>query len=136
LEDALEPSFATITPCPELECVGFAETLPIKFFAVGLVRAEGIRLAPYERLVRPDKPAGLADGENPLMTLQLAALPTSPPGEATLEVPTLRAEPAALAMKDLRRSASGACPAAVFRHRAKSIGVVTLAILSAFRADT
>lgn len=68
----------------------------IRFVATGLVLSAGMLLAQYERLVRTDNAAGLADAENPVVTLQLASLATSPPSEATLVVPTLRAEPAAL----------------------------------------
>jgi hypothetical protein len=69
---------------------------PIRFVAIGLVLSAGMLLAQYELLVRADNSAGLADAENPVMTLQLASLEPSQSSEKVMAVPTLRAEPAAL----------------------------------------
>ena len=76
---------------------------PIRFVAIGLVLSAGMLLAQYELLVRPDNSVGLADAENPVMTLQLASLEPSLPSEAAMAVPTLKAEPAVLEVETSRR---------------------------------
>lgn len=69
---------------------------PIGFVAIGLVLSAGMLLAQYEVLVRPDNTVELADAENPVMTLRLASLEATPPSEADMAVPALKAEPAVL----------------------------------------
>ena len=76
---------------------------PIRFVAIGLVLSAGMLLAQYELLVRPDNSVGLADAENPVMTLQLASLEPSLPSEAAMVLPILKAEPAALEVKTSRQ---------------------------------
>jgi hypothetical protein len=76
---------------------------PIRFVAIGLVLSAGMLLGQYELLVRPDNSAGLADAENPVMTVQLASLEPSQPSETVIAVPTLRAEPAILEVETSRQ---------------------------------
>jgi hypothetical protein len=54
---------------------------PIRFVAIGLVLSAGMLLGQYELLVRPDNSAGLADAENPVMTVQLASSRSRPSGQ-------------------------------------------------------
>ena len=76
---------------------------PFGFVAIGLALSAGMLLAQYELLVRPDNSVELADAENPVMTLQLASLESSPPSELAMAVPTLKAEPAVLEVETSRR---------------------------------